>query len=76
MLRLKRYLGEKGLWNEEIEEEILKEAEEKVNKVVEAAESYATPDVEDIFRYTYAEVTPAIQEQMDDYLSFLKEKGE
>jgi len=30
--------------------------------------------VEDIFRYTYSQMTPVLKEQLTDYQAFLKEK--
>ena len=50
------------------------EAEAIVNQAVQEAESVPPPRIEEMFRYTYAEMTPTLKEQMDDYLAFLKEK--
>lgn len=76
MLRLQRYLQGKGLWSEEVDKEMVKQSEEKVNQIVAEAESFTAPGLEDIFQYTFAELTPTLREQMDDYMAFLKEKGE
>jgi pyruvate dehydrogenase E1 component alpha subunit len=74
MLRLQRYLGEKGLWNDEVEGKFKAEGESIVKKAVEDAESFPQPGPEEVFKYTFAEMTPGLKEQMEDYLSFLKEE--
>lgn len=76
LLRLRRYLGARGLWNDEMEEEIRAEAEAEVNTIVQEAEAFPEPEVEDIFRYTFEELTPILQEQMAGYKAFLKDKGD
>jgi pyruvate dehydrogenase E1 component alpha subunit len=72
--RLQKYLKGKGLWNEDQETKIRAEAEAIVNKAIEEAEGVPAPKPEEIFRYTFAELTPDLREQMEDYLAFLKEK--
>jgi pyruvate dehydrogenase E1 component alpha subunit len=74
MLRLQKYLQGKGLWNEEIEAKMKAEAEKIVNQVVQDAEAIPSPDPKEIFSFTFAELTPTLKEQMEDYLTFLKEK--
>lgn len=76
LLRLRRYLGARGLWSDEMEEEMRAEAEAEVNRIVEEAEAFPEPEVDDIFRYTFAELTPILQEQVAGYKAFLKEKGD
>jgi pyruvate dehydrogenase E1 component alpha subunit len=74
MLRLQRYLQSKGLWSEDQETKMRAEAETSVNQAIQEAESVPPPQPEEIFKYTFAEMTPALKEQLDDYLAFLKEK--
>jgi pyruvate dehydrogenase E1 component alpha subunit len=74
MLRLQRYLQSKGLWSEEQETQMRAEAETSVNQAIQEAESIPAPGPEEIFKYTFAEMTPALKEQLKDYLAFLKEK--
>jgi pyruvate dehydrogenase E1 component alpha subunit len=75
LLRTKRYLEKKGIWSEELEEKITKEAEAAVDKVVQDAENTAPPEPGDFFNYTFAELTPNLKEQLDDFLAFTKERG-
>jgi pyruvate dehydrogenase E1 component alpha subunit len=76
LLRLRKYLGGKGLWNEDMEEQIAQDAKERMDKLVEESESFPEPSPREMFEYTFAELTPNLKEQMEDYLAFLKEKGE
>ena len=50
------------------------EGEAIVTQAFQEAESAPSPHPEDIFRSTFAELTPTLKEQMDDYLAFLKDK--
>jgi TPP-dependent pyruvate/acetoin dehydrogenase alpha subunit len=74
LLRLQKYLQARSLWSEGREKEIQAESEEAVNQAIREAEEFPPPGVEDIFRYTFAEPTPDLQEQMEDYTNFLQEK--
>jgi pyruvate dehydrogenase E1 component alpha subunit len=74
VIRLQRYLAAKGLWTESLEKKNREEAEEIINRAVAEAEAMPAPQIEDIFRYTYAEMSPVLKEQLNDYLAFLKEK--
>lgn len=74
LLRLQKYLKGKGLWSEEIEGKIKEDAEAIVDQAVQEAEEFPSPKPEEMFQYTFAEMTPNLKEQMDDYLGFLKEK--
>jgi pyruvate dehydrogenase E1 component alpha subunit len=74
VIRLEKYLAARGLWDETREREFRREAEEKINRAVQEAEAFPPPEVEDIFRYTYAEMTPVLKEQLKDYRAFLREK--
>jgi len=74
VIRLKRFLAGKGLWEEGGEKKFREEAEERINRAVQEAETISPPPVEDMFRYTYSEMTPSLKEQLRDYQAFLKEK--
>lgn len=74
VIRLQKYLTGKGLWEPKQEEVFRGEAEEKINRAVQEAETIAPPAMEDIFRYTYSQMTPVLKEQLSDYRAFLSEK--
>jgi len=70
--RFRLYLKSKGLWDKAFEEGIQKEAEEQINKAVEAAESTPAPRPEDLFISTYKEMTPELNDQLSDLQDLLK----
>jgi pyruvate dehydrogenase E1 component alpha subunit len=74
LIRLQKYLAGRGLWTETLEKEFRQEIEETINRAVAEAEAIPPPRVEDIFQYTYSGMTPVLKEQLNDYLTFLKEK--
>jgi pyruvate dehydrogenase E1 component alpha subunit len=76
LTRLQKYFQSRERLDEDLETEIRAEAASMVNQVVEEAEGFGEPGAEDIFRYTFEDLTPSLQEQMEDYLSFLRETRE
>ena len=72
MVRLRLYLKEKGLWSEEIEQRLTEEAQKEIDQVVKDAEAVPAPEVEEIFKYVYAEMTPPLKEQMEYLKSTLE----
>jgi TPP-dependent pyruvate/acetoin dehydrogenase alpha subunit len=71
MVRLRLYLKEKGLWSEEIEQRLTEEAQKEIDQVVKDAEAVPPPEVEEIFKYVFAEMTPQLKEQMEYLKSML-----
>jgi pyruvate dehydrogenase E1 component alpha subunit len=65
MIRLRLYLKEKGLWNEEIEKQINEEGQKEIDQAVKDAEAVPAPDVKEIFEYVFAEMTPPLKEQLE-----------
>ena len=65
LVRLRFYLKEKGLWKEEVDQRITEEAQKEIDQAVKDAESVPVPEVEDIFRYVYSEMTPQLKEQLE-----------
>lgn len=62
-IRLKKYLENKGVWNEEKQRELDQAAKENAAKVVEAAFGIDKPSMDDIFDYIYATLTPELEVQ-------------
>jgi pyruvate dehydrogenase E1 component alpha subunit len=62
--RFRRYLEKKGIWDDEKEGALWKDVGEEVERCVAKAESYHKPAIEDIFRHTYSEMPPELEEQM------------
>jgi pyruvate dehydrogenase E1 component alpha subunit len=65
MVRLRLYLKEKGLWNEEVEQKLTEEAQKEIDQVVKESEAFPAPRVEEIFKYVYAEMTLQLKEQLE-----------
>jgi pyruvate dehydrogenase E1 component alpha subunit len=72
MVRLKLYLKERGLWNEEVEQKIIEEAQKEIDQVVKDAEAVPVPEVEEIFKYVFEEMTPQLKEQLEYLKSTLR----
>jgi pyruvate dehydrogenase E1 component subunit alpha len=70
--RFKLYLKGKGLWDEPFEERVQKEAEGLINEAVEEAEKTTPPRPEDLFVYTYKQMTPELDDQLAELRDSLK----
>lgn len=70
--RFRLYLQSRGIWNEKFEKVVKKEAEEDVETAVKKAEEVPTPAPEDIFKYTYAEMTWRLEEELEELKESLK----
>ncbi len=74
--RFRLYLEKKGIWNQSHEDGLMKDCTDQIEKAVDEAESYKSP-LENMFKYVYSEITPNLQEQMEELQTFLaKGKGE
>lgn len=65
LVRLRLFLKERGLWNEEVEQRMTEEAQKEIDQAVKDAEAVPIPEIEEIFKYVYAKMTPQLKEQMD-----------
>ena len=74
ILRMERYLENKGLWTQELKEKMAGELEEEVVSTFEAIEGKADTEIEDIFRYHFETMPPQLKEQLDEYQSYLREE--
>ncbi len=72
--RFRIYLKNKGIWNESFERKVQEEAEATVNRAVEEAEKTPLPRIEEIFIYTYKNMTPNLKEQLEELKVYLKER--
>ncbi len=69
ILRYEKYLVNKGVLNPASIQDTRKNAEEEVRRGVEEFEKLCVPQPEKIFDYTFATITPELQEQKDEFLS-------
>ena len=65
LVRLRRYLGEKGLWSDEVEQRVTEQARKEIDAAVEEAEAVPAPGPEEIFAAVFADLTPPLREQME-----------
>lgn len=75
LLRTQRYLQEKGLWTEKLEQEIKKEAEVLIDQAIQEAEGFPPPEPGEFFRFTFEELPSHLEEQLADFVAFAQEKG-
>jgi len=63
--RFKVYLKKKGIWTDRYEKAVDNEVNRKIEVAIVKAESFRQ-DPKDMFRYTYAEMTKDLEEQMEE----------
>ncbi|MCC6970148.1 MAG: pyruvate dehydrogenase (acetyl-transferring) E1 component subunit alpha [Phycisphaerales bacterium] len=63
IIRLRKYLEGKGLWNAELQAAHEEKSRAIVAEVIKTAEGIAKPSTDDIFDYTYATLTPNLEAQ-------------
>ncbi|CCQ95559.1 Pyruvate dehydrogenase E1 component subunit alpha [[Clostridium] ultunense Esp] len=72
IVRFKKYLQNKGILTDEWEENAKKEIEKEVTSTFEEIEDKSDTLIEDIFQYHYETMPPHLEEQLEDYKSFLE----
>jgi len=70
--RLRKYMESKKLWKKSDEKSLLKECDKKIGHAVKKFESLKPQQIEDIFRYTYKEMTPELARQLGKLKEDLK----
>lgn len=75
LMRFKNYLIKKNLLTEEQDQKFQDEANEYVLETFKKVENSGLVSLEDIFNYTYAELTPQLKEQYEEYKKYLEEEG-
>jgi pyruvate dehydrogenase E1 component alpha subunit len=73
LVRFRRHLALKGLWDEASEKETQAAAAESVEKAVAEAEARPAASVDDIFAYTYAAMPPDLEIQRAELKASLPE---
>lgn len=66
ILRLKRYLESKNLWDEKKEETLFHEVEQELNAAIKEAKETAPPPLESLIEDVYFEVPEKLKEQWKD----------
>lgn len=75
LIRFKKYLIDKGYWTEDEDQKLDEENLQYVGDTFKLVEASGTSELEDIFKYTYAEMTPQLNEQLEEYKKYLEQGG-
>ena len=75
LLRVQKYLQQREVWSETWEHQLLEEGTEKVEQAMNEAEAMPPPSPQEMFRYMYATMPPALREQEAALLAWLQQKG-
>lgn len=71
--RFRAYLESRGLMDKAGEESLSAEIEAEIDEAVKRAEEFPLPEPEDVFRFTYENLTPRLSEQLDEVKSHIEE---
>jgi len=75
LIRFKKYLIDKGYWTEEEDKKNEEENLKFVGTTFKKVEKSGPTVLEDIFKYTYAEMTPQLTEQLEAYKKYIEQGG-
>lgn len=67
LIRFRAYLGEKGLWSEEKEAEIVEKFENEINEAAKKADATEKMKVSESLKYVYSNPGQNIREQIEKY---------
>jgi pyruvate dehydrogenase E1 component alpha subunit len=73
LIRLKRYMDDKGIWNED-EEKLIENYKQEIDQQFTEAENLTPYQLEDVFDYMYDEMPDILKKQKTDYQKFLSWK--
>ncbi len=66
ILRLKKYLINSKLWDEDQDVKLYKTSKTTVNEAYKEMEAKLSVNIDDVFRYTYKELTPNLKAQLEE----------
>ncbi|MFA5543864.1 MAG: pyruvate dehydrogenase (acetyl-transferring) E1 component subunit alpha [Bacilli bacterium] len=75
IIRFRKYLINKKLWSDDKEEALQKELTDYVLQTFKKVEESGDATLEDVFNYTYSELTPQLKKQLEDYKNYLDEEA-
>lgn len=67
LIRFRKFLEKKGLWNEEMEQETITKAKEDVKEAIRRADEAPKQKVTDFISFMYEELPEFLQEQFEQY---------
>lgn len=75
LLRIRQYLNDLGVWNDDKEQELLEQAAEKVDAAVQEYLNTPKPPPETMFDYMYAELPRFLEEQRQHAIDYSDNNG-
>ncbi len=66
--RFRKYLTQRGIWNEDFEQKLQESCKQKLKDALEFAEAQPKPDPESLFEDVYMNPTPQLRAQRDELL--------
>ena len=75
MIRFKKYLIDMKYWSEEEDQKLEEENNVYVGETFKKVEASGLAELEDIFKYTYKEMTPQLTEQLEEYKKYISQGG-
>lgn len=76
LIRFKKYLIDKKYWTDKEDDSLYEESKQNVLDTFKKVEESGLVKLEEIFKYTYEELTPNLKEQIADYQEYLDKEGE
>lgn len=73
IIRFRQYLINKKLWSKKQEEDLEKELTDYVLQTFKKVEASGDSTLDDVFGYTYKELTPQLKKQKEAYKAYLEE---
>ncbi len=73
LLRFRKYLSNKKLWNQDKEDKLQEELKKQVTDTFKEVEKTGLISLDDVFDYTYATLTDDLKKQKADYQTYLDE---
>jgi pyruvate dehydrogenase E1 component alpha subunit len=67
LIRMRTYLGEKGLWNEDMEQDVIDATTKEVNEALDLADKEPKMKVSQLLKNVYEVPTPRIQKEIKMY---------
>ena len=73
--RLRRFLANRNLWNDQYESEVEQRVKQKIDEAVRKFEAFPRPKPEDMFRFTYAEEPAKLRAEEEILLNSLSSEA-
>lgn len=67
LVRFRKYLEGKGIWNEELENQVIEEAKEDIKNAIKKADETPKQKVTDLISHMFEELPLNLEEQMEIY---------